>query len=131
MAISKRGRYENPTKSPYSFENYDSGLEQTMMDRLENDSEVAKWQKRHGISIAWIDSRGRKCNYRPDFLVEYADGRKALIEVKNPALMDSPSVFAEGKRGEGVVPQAGDDLRNCDHTLRRLSPPCWVSYADW
>ena len=62
------------------------------MDRLESASEVAKWGKRHGISIPWIDTRGRKCNYRPDFLVEYADGRKALIEVENPALMDSPSV---------------------------------------
>ncbi len=92
MAISKRGRYESPTKSPYSFENYDSDLERKMMDKLEGNSEVAKWQKRHGISISWIDTRGRKCNYRPDFLVEYADGRKALIEVKNPALMDSPSV---------------------------------------
>ena len=89
MAISKRGRYETPTKSPWSFENYDSDLERKMMDRFEGNSEVAKWQKRHGISIPWIDTRGRKCNYRPDFLVEYADGRKALIEVKNPMLMDS------------------------------------------
>ena len=92
MAISKRGRYENPSKSPYSFENYDSDLERKMMLRLESDTEVTKWQKRHGISIPWIDARGRKCNYRPDFLVEYTDGRKALIEVKNPALMDSPAV---------------------------------------
>ena len=92
MAISKRGRYEIPSKSPYNFENYDSDLERKMMVRLESNPEVAKWQKRHGISIPWIDTRGRKCNYRPDFLVEYTDGRKSLIEVKNPALMDSPSV---------------------------------------
>ena len=93
MAISKRGMYENPRKSPYNFENYDSNLERMMMRRLEGDGEVAKWQKRHGISIPWIDPNGRKCNYRPDFLVEYTDGRKAIIEVKNPALMDSPSVL--------------------------------------
>ena len=64
-----------------------------MMERLESDVEVAKWQKRHGISIPWIDPHGRKCNYRPDFLVEYTDGRKELVEVKNPAMMDSPSVL--------------------------------------
>ena len=92
MAISKRGRYEDPRKSPYNFENYDSDLERRMMARLEKDAEVAKWQKRHGISIPWIDTQGRKSNYRPDFLVEYTDGRKVLIEVKNPAMTDSPSV---------------------------------------
>ena len=92
MAISKRGLYENPGKSPYNFEKYDSLLEYRMMKRLDADSEVVKWQKRHGISIPWIDPHHRKCNYRPDFLVEYTDGRKAIIEVKNPALFDSPSV---------------------------------------
>ena len=93
MAISKRGVYEAPTKSPYNFERYDSALERMMMERFESNPEVAKWQKRHGISIPWIDTHGRRCNYRPDFLVEYTDGRKVIIEVKNPALMDSPSVL--------------------------------------
>ena len=100
MAISRRGIFESPSKSPYSFERYDSGLECQMMARLERDSEVAKWQKRHGISIPWIDSHGRKCNYRPDFLVEYADGRKAIIEVKNPALFDSPAVLRKRSAAE-------------------------------
>ena len=93
MAISNRGIYESPAKSPYNFEQYDSDLERLMMGKLERDSEVAKWQKRHGISIPWIDSHGRKRNYRPDFLVEYTDGRKVIIEVKNPALFDSPAVL--------------------------------------
>lgn len=93
MAISKRGIFESPSKGPYSFERYDSDLERKMMVRLESDPEVSKWQKRHGISIPWIDSHGRRCNYRPDFLVEYSDGQKLLIEVKNPALFDSPAVL--------------------------------------
>ncbi len=101
MAISKRGIYEAPQKSPWSFERYDSDLERRMMAKLEADGEVAKWQKRHGISIRWIDARGRECNYRPDFLVEYSDGRKALIEVKNPAMMDSPSVRRKRSAAEG------------------------------
>ena len=93
MAISKRGTYEAPTKSPYNFERYDSDLERMMMEKLEADAQVAKWQKRHGVSIPWIDTHGRKCSYRPDFLVEYTDGRKVIVEVKNPAMMDSPSVL--------------------------------------
>lgn len=100
MAISKRGIYENPAKSPYSLERYDSDLECRMMVRLDADAEVAKWQKRHGISIPWIDARGRKCNYRPDFLVEYCDGRKVLIEVKNPAMMDSVAVLRKRSAAE-------------------------------
>ena len=100
MAISKRGIYEAPSKSPFSFERYDSDLERMMMVRLEKDPEVAKWQKRHGISIPWIDSHGRKCNYRPDFLVEYTDGRKVIVEVKNPAMMDSPAVLRKRSAAE-------------------------------
>ncbi len=100
MAISNRGAYENPSKSPYNFERYDSELERKMMSRLENDSEVVKWQKRHTISIPWIDTQGRKRNYRPDFIVEYEDGRKVIIEVKNPAMMDSPSVLRKRRSAE-------------------------------
>ena len=100
MAISKRGIYENPVKSPYNLERYDSDLERRMMIKLDCDAEVAKWQKRHGISIPWIDARGRKCNYRPDFLVEYDDGRKVLIEVKNPAMMDSAAVLRKRSAAE-------------------------------
>lgn len=100
MAVSNRGIYEAPQKSPYSFERYDSDLECQMMARLEGDSEVAKWQKRHGISIPWIDAQGRKCNYRPDFLVEYTDGRKGVIEVKAAALIDSVAVQRKRRAAE-------------------------------
>ena len=48
MAISKRGNYENPTKSPYSFEKYDSYLERKMMLRLEEDADVVKGMVKHG-----------------------------------------------------------------------------------
>ena len=100
MAISNRGIYEDPAKSPWSFERYDSDLERKMMARLEYDSEVAKWQKRHSVSIPWIDTQGRKRNYRPDFIVEYTDGRKTIIEVKNPAMMDSPSILRKRRSAE-------------------------------
>ena len=100
MAISNRGIYKDPAKSPWSFERYDSDLERKMMVRLEFDSEVSKWQKRHSISIPWIDTQGRKRNYRPDFIVEYTDGRKTIIEVKNPAMMDSPSILRKRRSAE-------------------------------
>lgn len=100
MPISKRGIYEAPTKSPWSFERYDSDLERRMMDKLESDGDVIKWRKRHSISIPWIDARGRKCNYRPDFIVEYTDGRKGLIEVKDPSRMDSPAVLRKRSAAE-------------------------------
>ena len=100
MVVSKRGIYEAPTKSPYSFERYDSDLERQMMAKLESDSLVIKWQKRHGISIPWIDVNGRLHKYRPDFLVEFADGTKKIIEVKGSDKMDSPSVLRKRSAAE-------------------------------
>lgn len=100
MAISKRGKYRNPKKSPYNIEQYDSELEHLFMQKLDSDIEVAKWQKRHGISIPWIDSHGRRHQYRPDFLVETTDGRKKLVEVKDPRLIDSQEVQRKRRAGE-------------------------------
>ena len=100
MTLSKRGRYENPLKSPWSFEFYDSLMERQMMDRLEKDNDIVKWQKRHDVSIPWIDSQGRRHNYRPDFLVEFSDGRKTIIEVKNPTLIESSTVQRKRKAAE-------------------------------
>ncbi len=92
MAMNKRGIFENPTKSPWNFEIYDSELEYKMMVQLERDPTVAKWMKRHGISIPWVDSQKHQRRYVPDFLVEYSDGRIALIEVKDPSRFDSDEV---------------------------------------
>lgn len=100
MAISKRGIFENPTKSPWNFERYDSELERRMMEHLERDPAVAKWMKRHGISIVWIDGQNHRRRYVPDFLVEFTDGRIALIEVKDPARLDSDDVKRKRKAAE-------------------------------
>lgn len=100
MAISIRGEYANPKKSPWNFEKYQSDLERRMMDRLEQDPHVVKWMKRHGITIAWIDSQKHRRRYWPDFLVEYADGTKVVIEVKDPSRLDSPDVLRKRKAAE-------------------------------
>lgn len=107
MAISKHGVYENPQKSPWNFEKFQSGLEEKMMKQLETDPHVAKWMKRHGITIPWIDGQKHQRRYVPDFLVEYEDGRKVLIEVKDPSRMDSNDVKRKCKAAEIWCKQRG------------------------
>ena len=92
MPTIERGRFEDPKKSAYNFEKYDSGLERRMMERLEQDHSVRKWTKEHRISIPWLDSKKRRHTYRPDFLVEYTDGSMALIEVKGSNQIQNDSV---------------------------------------
>ena len=107
MAISIHGIYENPTKSPWNFEKYQSDLERRMMDRLERDPHVVKWMKRHGITVPWIDGRKHRRRYVPDFFVQYQDGGKAIIEVKDPSRMDSNDVQRKRKAAEMWCKQRG------------------------
>jgi len=100
MAISKHGEFLDPKKSPFNFERFESNLERRMMERLEYDPTVKRWLKRHGISIPWIDGQKHQRRYVPDFLVEYTDGRKALIEVKDPSHIDSDDVKRKRKSAE-------------------------------
>ena len=100
MQISKHGEFFGPEKSPYNFERYQSDLERRMMVRLEADPTVKKWMKRHGLSIPWIDGQKHQRRYVPDFIVEYTDGRKAIIEVKDPSRMDSDDVKRKRKAAE-------------------------------
>lgn len=60
------------------------------MDVLEGDPGVVKWTKRHGIEIPWRDTTSKNRVYRPDYLVELADGSKELREVKGNHLIDQP-----------------------------------------
>ncbi len=98
--ISKHGQYDEPKKSPYTFERYQSDMERRMMERLDADPVVTKWMKRHGISISWVDSQKHMRRYNPDFLVEYTDGKKVLIEVKDPTRIDSDEVQRKRKAAE-------------------------------
>ena len=100
MPLGRRGNFEDPRKSAWSFETYDSDLERRIMERLEADPAVRKWTKKHGISIGWLDARHRRHAYRPDFLVEYANGDLALIEVKAATLAETPTVQRKRKAAE-------------------------------
>lgn len=107
MRISRHGEYPNPTKSPYNYELYDSDLERRMMAWLEADPTVVKWMKRHGLSIPWIDAQKHQRRYVPDFLVQYVEGRKALIEVKDPSRLDSNDVRRKRNAAEMWCKQRG------------------------
>lgn len=107
MAISKHGDFWNPKKSPYNFERFDSDMERKMMVRLDGDPEVKKWMKRHGISIPWIDGQRHQRRYVPDFIVQYDDGRKVIIEVKDPSRIDSNDVQRKRKAAEMWCKQRG------------------------
>ena len=107
MAISKHGIYEKPKKSPYNFERFQSDLERRMMVRLDADPNVKKWMKRHGISIPWIDGQKHQRRYMPDFIVEYNDGRKTIVEVKDPSRIDSNDVQRKRKAAEIWCKQRG------------------------
>lgn len=87
-AVSEHGVLENPTKSPYSFEKYDSRWELEHMRRLEKDPAVVKWTKRHSIRIPYVDDAGFRKNFEPDFLVEMTDGSKEIHEIKGTQLMN-------------------------------------------
>ena len=70
MPTSERGDFENPKKSAYSVERYDSSWELEYMKRLDRDRTVAKWTKNHGIAIQYVTEAGNVRGYHPDFLLE-------------------------------------------------------------
>ena len=90
MPTSERGDLENPKKSAYSVERYDSLWERDYMLRLERDKMVAKWTKNHGITIQYVTEAGNVRGYRPDFLVESVDGTKELHEIKGGQFLTNP-----------------------------------------
>jgi hypothetical protein len=90
MPTSEHGDLEDPKKSAYSVERYDSSWEREYMKRLEKDNTIAKWTKNHGITIQYVTEAGNVRGYRPDFLVERIDGEKELHEVKGRQFLDNP-----------------------------------------
>jgi len=87
--MSEKGYFQNPKKSPYSVEKYDSLWELEYMKYLESDSTIAKWTKNHAIWIPYIDEKGNQKKYHPDFLIERTDGVKELREIKGTHMLNS------------------------------------------
>lgn len=82
---------EDPKKSPYSLEYYDSSWELEYMKELENDKTTAKWTKNHGIRIPYFTEDNKFKTYNPDFLVEKTDGTIEIVEMKGRHLLKSPN----------------------------------------
>lgn len=61
---------------------------------------VVKWMKRHGITIPWVDVQKHMRRYCPDFIVEYIDAHKVILEVKDPSRIDSDEVKRKRKATE-------------------------------
>jgi len=107
MATSERGDFENPTKSAYSVERYDSGWEKQYMQKLERDKTVLKWTKQHGITIQYVTQAGNVRGYRPDFLIQRIDNTIELHEMKATQMLENPDTLRKheaarnwcGKRG--------------------------------
>lgn len=50
--------------------------------------------------VSWGNGQAQGMRNCPDFLVEYSDGRRALIEVKDPSRIDSDDVKRKRKATE-------------------------------
>ncbi|MDA7991039.1 MAG: Tn7 transposase TnsA N-terminal domain-containing protein [Gammaproteobacteria bacterium] len=70
------------------------------MKELENDHNVSKWTKNHGISIPYYDDDKTYRQYKPDFLVEYIDGSIELVEMKSTHMLNSPNTKLKKKHAE-------------------------------
>lgn len=107
MPTSEHGDLENPKKSAYSVERYDSGWEKQYMTMLERDKAIAKWTKQHGIVIEYITEAGNKRGYRPDFLVQRIDSTIELHEMKGGSFLDSPDTTRKHERARVWCKQRG------------------------
>ena len=93
MATSERGDFENPTKSAYSVERYDSSWEKQYMKRLERDKTALRWTKQHGITIQYVTQAGNVRGYRPDFLIQRIDNTIELHEMKGTQFLENPDTI--------------------------------------
>ncbi len=91
--MAKISAYEDPKKSPYTLEYYDSSWEEEYMKELENDDSVSKWTKNHGLRIKYFTTDNKFKTYVPDFLVEKTDGQIELVEMKGTHLLKNPNTL--------------------------------------
>lgn len=100
MPTSEHGELENPKKSAFSLEYYDSKWELEHMKTLEDDKNVLAWTKNHGIRIPYFDEDGKFRTYAPDFLVKKAEGAIELHEIKGTHLLRLPDTEKKMKAAE-------------------------------
>lgn len=77
----RQGRYAS-TKTGREFW-YRSSYELRYMQILDADESVAGWEYEPAAITIEYEHEGQIRRYKPDFLVEYADGRRLIVEVKS------------------------------------------------
>ena len=87
---SEHGEYENAKKSAYSLEFFDSLWERDYMIKLEDDTNIKKWTKNHGIRIPYFDNDGKYHTFSPDFPIEAVEGSVEIHEIKGTHLLSNP-----------------------------------------
>ena len=100
MPASEHGAFEDPKKSAYSIEFYDSAWEREYMEGLEANPSVKRWTKNHGIRIPYYDEDGAFHTFAPDFLVEMTDGAVEIHEVKGTQFLGNPVTRSKFKAAE-------------------------------
>ena len=89
--LADKNIFKNPLKSAWSIEYCDSSWEYEYMKELEEDDEVDKWTKNHGLRINYFNTDNEFRTYEPDFLVQYTDGHIELVEMKGTHLLKNPN----------------------------------------
>lgn len=89
--MSKHGVFNEPKKSAFSIEYFDSSWEYDYMNELEKDDSVTKWTKNHGIRIPYLADDNKYKYYNPDFLIEKKDGTIELVEMKSEHMLKTPN----------------------------------------
>ena len=107
MPTSERGDFENPTKSAYSVERYESSWELAYMKQLERDKTVAKWTKNHGISIQYVTEAGNVRGYRPDFFSSVWTAASSYTRSRVDSTCRTPTRCASTKRRAVGATNAG------------------------
>lgn len=86
--MSEKGVLRDIKRGTRESEPYDSTWERDYMLVLDSDETVRSWERCRSLRIPYTKTDGKKGFYNPDFIVERADGKKELHEVKGGHLLD-------------------------------------------
>lgn len=75
----KKGKHKNKKTNQYEY--YRSNFELVYMKKYDLDDNIITYTVKHGIRIEY-EYNDKLHSYIPDFLVEYKDGSKKIIELK-------------------------------------------------
>ena len=104
---------------------YASSYELKALNILETDSTVASFDRFDGRISYVAPSDGREHWYLPDFRVDYADGRKVIIEVKAKWQEKEPDTQAKLQAGEKWCQDNGFDFEVWDEDVLASKNDAW------